>query len=473
MSATTDERTPDSGPEQEARPEDERLPFLSSLGYGVQHILAMFGGVIAVPLIVGGAAGLSGAEKGLLVSSALFVSGLATVLQTLGVPLFGAQLPLVQGISFASVSTMLTIISSSGGGQTGLQHVFGSVIAAGVIGLVIAPFFSKIVRFFPPVVTGSIITVIGLSLMPVAAGWIIGTNATAPDYASPSNIALAGFTLLVVLILSKIPQTSRLAILLGLVVGTIGAFVVGKGNASGLSTANVVALPSPFHFGAPAFAVGAIISMVIVILVIMVETTADLLAVGEVIGTKVDSRRVSDGLRADMLSSAVAPVFNSFPATAFAQNVGLVALSGIKSRYAVALGGGVLVLLGLSPWLAAVVGMVPLPVLGGAGIVLFGSVAASGVRTLSKVNYANNQNMVVVAVALAFGPIPVVAPAFYSHFPSWFETIFHSGISAASIMAVLLNLFFNVFRPSVPEDPSYVAAAPPVLVREGEPRTEH
>jgi xanthine/uracil permease len=205
----------------------------------------------------------------------------------------------------------------------------------------------------------------------------------------------------------------------------------------------------------------------------MVETTADLVAVGEVIGTKVDSRRVSDGLRADMLSSAVAPVFNSFPATAFAQNVGLVALSGIKSRYAVALGGGVLVLLGLSPWLAAVVGMVPLPVLGGAGIVLFGSVAASGVRTLSKVNYANNQNMVVVAVALAFGLIPVVAPAFYSHFPSWFETIFHSGISAASIMAVLLNLFFNVFRPSVPEGPSYVAAAPPVLVREGEPHTEH
>src|SRR6478735_7077478 len=151
MSTTTDERTHDSEPEEEARPEDERLPFRSSLGYGVQHILAMFGGVIAVPLIVGGAAGLSGA---------------ATVLQTLGVPLFGAQLPLVQGISFASVSTMLTIISSSGGGQTGLQHVFGSVIAAGVIGLVIAPFFSKIVRFFPPVVTGSIITVIGLSLMP-------------------------------------------------------------------------------------------------------------------------------------------------------------------------------------------------------------------------------------------------------------------------------------------------------------------
>ncbi len=413
--------------EPQLRPEDERLPFLSSLGYGVQHILGMFGGVIAVPLIVGGAAGLSGAETGLLVSCALFVSGLATVLQTLGVPFFGAQLPLVQGISFASVSTMLTITSGAGGGRTGLQNVFGAVIAAGVIGLVIAPFFSRIVRFFPPGVTGSIITVIGLSLMPVAAGWIIGTTATAADYASPSNIALAGFTLLVVHVLSKIPQTSRLAILLGLVIGTIGAFVVGKGNASGLSTASIVALPTPFSFGAPAFAVGAIVSMVIVILVVMVETTADLLAVGEVVGTAVDSRRVSDGLRADMLSSTVAPVFNTFPATAFAQNVGLVVLSGIKSRYAVALGGGVLVLLGLSPWLAAVVGMVPLPVLGGAGIVLFGSVAASGVRTLSKVHYANNQNMVIVAVALAFGIIPVVAPAFWRNFPAWFETVFHSG----------------------------------------------
>ncbi|MEP6648666.1 MAG: solute carrier family 23 protein [Lapillicoccus sp.] len=200
----------------------------------------------------------------------------------------------------------------------------------------------------------------------------------------------------------------------------------------------------------------------------MVETTADLLAVGEVVRTTVDSRRVSDGLRADMLSSMVAPVLNTFPATAFAQNVGLVALSGIKSRFAVALGGGVLVLLGLSPWLAAVAGMVPLPVLGGAGIVLFGSVAASGVRTLAKVSYANNQNLVVVAVALAFGLIPVVATAFWSHFSSWFETIFHSGISAGSIMAVLLNLFVNVFKPTLPKEPTHVGAAPAIQVREDE-----
>jgi xanthine permease len=456
------------------RPEDTRPPLLQMFGYGMQHILSMFGGVIAVPIIVGGAAGLSGADQALLISCALFVSGVATVLQTVGVPFFGSQLPLVQGISFASVSTVLTIIGSAEDGRTGLRTVLGAVLVAALIGLAIAPFFSKIVRFFPPLVTGSIITVIGLSLMPVAARWITGQEmvggAPNPDYLDPGNIGLAMFTLLAVLVMTKIKVLSRLSILLGLVVGTIAALIVGKTDFGGVGDAAVVAVPTPFAFGSPIFAVGAIVSMTIVILVVMVETTADILAVGEVVGTDVDSRRVGDGLRADMVSSAVAPIFNTFPATAFAQNVGLVAMTGIKSRFVVALGGGVLALLGLSPILAAVVGVVPLPVLGGAGIALFGTVAASGIRTLGKVNYDNNANVVIVAVTLAFGLIPVVASDFWDEFPDWFVTVFHSGISAASIVAVVLNVFFNVFKPGTPSNPSVVAAGPAVMVREDEAR---
>ncbi|MBM7243192.1 purine permease [Rhodococcus fascians] len=456
------------------RPEDTRPPLLQMFGYGMQHILSMFGGVIAVPIIVGGAAGLSGADQALLISCALFVSGVATVLQTVGVPFFGSQLPLVQGISFASVSTVLTIIGSAEDGRTGLRTVLGAVLVAALIGLAIAPFFSKIVRFFPPLVTGSIITVIGLSLMPVAARWITGQEmvggAPNPEYLDPGNIGLAMFTLLAVLVMTKIKVLSRLSILLGLVVGTIAALIVGKTDFGGVGDAAVVAVPTPFAFGSPIFAVGAIVSMTIVILVVMVETTADILAVGEVIGTDVDSRRVGDGLRADMVSSAVAPIFNTFPATAFAQNVGLVAMTGIKSRFVVALGGGVLALLGLSPVLAAVVGVVPLPVLGGAGIALFGTVAASGIRTLGKVNYDNNANVVIVAVTLAFGLIPVVASDFWDEFPDWFVTVFHSGISAASIVAVVLNVFFNVFKPGTPSNPSVVAAGPAVMVREDEAR---
>ena len=456
------------------RPEDTRPPLLQMFGYGMQHILSMFGGVIAVPIIVGGAAGLSGADQALLISCALFVSGVATVLQTVGVPFFGSQLPLVQGISFASVSTVLTIIGSAEDGRTGLRTVLGAVLVAALIGLAIAPFFSKIVRFFPPLVTGSIITVIGLSLMPVAARWITGQEmvggAPNPEYLDPGNIGLAMFTLLAVLVMTKIKVLSRLSILLGLVVGTIAALIVGKTDFGGVGDAAVVAVPTPFAFGSPIFAVGAIVSMTIVILVVMVETTADILAVGEVVGTDVDSRRVGDGLRADMVSSAVAPIFNTFPATAFAQNVGLVAMTGIKSRFVVALGGGVLALLGLSPVLAAVVGVVPLPVLGGVGIALFGTVAASGIRTLGKVNYDNNANVVIVAVTLAFGLIPVVASDFWDEFPDWFVTVFHSGISAASIVAVVLNVFFNVFKPGTPSNPSVVAAGPAVMVREDEAR---
>ncbi|MFT3887503.1 MAG: nucleobase:cation symporter-2 family protein [Arachnia sp.] len=456
------------------RPEDERLGLGRTIGYGVQHILAMFGGVIAVPLIVGGAAGLDTAEKALLVACGLFVSGLATLLQTLGVRFFGAQLPLVQGTSFAAVSTMLAIIGDRG--AEGMQHVFGAIIVAAVFGLLVTPFFARIVKFFPEVVTGSIITVIGLSLMPVAARWITG-NATIvvdgetvanPDYASLPNTLLALFTFAVVIVLSKIQVLSRLAVLLGLAIGTVCALLLGMADASAVAQAPVFAFPQPLAFGLPLFEVGASISMIIVILVIMVETTADLLAVGEVVGSKVDSRRVGNGLRADMISTLVAPVFNAFPASAFAQNVGLVALTGIKSRFAVAAGGAILVVLGLSPMASAVFSLIPGPVLGGAGVVLFGTVAASGVRTLSKVNYQGNNNLVIVAASLAFGLIPVVAPDFWHAFPEWFVTIFHSGISAAAIVAVLLNLFFNVFLPGRPEDPNDFAAAPALRVQEEE-----
>jgi xanthine permease len=436
--ATSDTRT------KPARPEDERLSIGASFAYGLQHVLTMYGGIIAVPLIMGGAAGLTPGDIGLLIASCLFIGGLATILQSFGLPFFGSQLPLVQGVSFAGVATMLAILNSGGG----LTDVFGAVLVASLMGLVIAPFFAQIIRFFPPVVTGVVITTIGLTLMPVAANWAMGGNAEAEDYGSMANIGLAGLTLAIVLILSKVNSAtlSRLSILLAIVIGTIVAAALGMADFSGVGDGAVVALPTPFAFGLPTFEVAAIVSMFIVIIVTMTETTADILAVGEVVKTKVNSRRIADGLRADMLSSAVAPVFNSFPQTAFAQNVGLVAITGVKSRFVVTAGGAILVVLGLFPLVGRVVAAIPTPVLGGAGVVLFGTVAAAGIRTLAKVKYENNMNLVIVAVSLAFGLIPVVQPTFYDAFPDWFTIIFHSGISSAALMAVLLNIVFNHIR---------------------------
>ncbi|MET3721739.1 nucleobase:cation symporter-2 family protein [Arthrobacter sp. UYEF21] len=446
------------------RPEDQRLSVGSSFAYGFQHVLTMYGGIIAVPLIVGQAAGLSPADIGVLIAAALFMGGLATLLQTIGIPFFGSQLPLVQGVSFASVATMVAIVTGGGG----LPAVFGAVIVSAAIGLLIAPVFSKIVRFFPPVVTGTVITTIGLTLMPVAANWAMGGNRKAEDYGSMANIGLAAVTLALVLLLSKLGNAtiSRLSILLAMVVGTIIAVITGMANFAKVSEGPIVAFPTPFHLGAPTFEIAAIISMVIVVLVILTETMADILAVGEIVGTRTDSKRIAAGLRADMVSSLVAPVFGSFTQSAFAQNVGLVAVTKIKSRYVVAAGGVILVLLGLLPVLGRVVAAVPTAVLGGAGIVLFGTVAASGIRTLAKVEYKNNMNLIIVAASIGFGMIPIASPTFYDKFPAWFGTIFHSGISSAAVMAILLNLLFNHLKAGNSENQSVFVAGTGRVVRE-------
>ncbi len=459
MSATQDESI------KGTRPEDAKLPLGKTFAYGLQHVLTMYGGIIAPPLIIGSAAGLSPEEIGLLVASCLFVGGLATILQTIGIPFFGAQLPLVQGTSFASVATMVAIVNGGGG----IQAVFGAVLVAALIGFLIAPFFARIVRFFPPVVTGTVITMIGISLTPVAANWAMGGNAKAEDYGSLANIGLAAGTLLVVILLSKVGNAaiSRMSILLAIVIGTVAAALLGMADFSKVGNGAVFAFPQPLAFGMPIFEIGGIISMTIVVLVILTETTADILAVGEIADTKVDSKRIADGLRADMASSAIAPIFNTFTQSAFAQNVGLVAITGITSRFVVAAGGGILVVLGLLPILGRVVAAIPTPVLGGAGIVLFGTVAASGIRTLSKVKY-DGKNLIIVAASIAFGCVPIVKPDFYESFPVWFQTIFHSGISSAAVMAVLLNLLFNVLKAGNTKNNSVFAAAPPRMVREEE-----
>jgi len=446
------------------RPEDKRLSIGSTFAYGFQHVLTMYGGIIAPPLIIGAAAGMSSQDIGLLIAACLFVGGLATILQTVGIPWFGSQLPLVQGVSFAGVSTMVAIVQGGGG----IQAVFGSVIVASLIGLAITPLFSKIIKFFPPVVTGTVITTIGLTLMPVAANWAMGGNAKAENYGSVSNIGLAAATMGIVLLLSKVGNAaiSRLSILLAMVIGTIIALVAGMADFSKVGQGDIVAFPTPFAFGAPTFEIAAIISMLIVILVTLTETSADIIAVGEIVDTKVDSRRIGDGLRADMLSSAISPLFNSFTQSAFAQNVGLVAITGIKSRFVVSAGGLILVILGLLPILGRVVAAVPTPVLGGAGVVLFGTVAASGIRTLAKVEYKNNMNLIIVAASIGFGMIPIAAPKFYDQFPSWFSTIFHSGISSAAVMAIILNILFNHFKAGNSDNQSVFVAGTDRIVSE-------
>ncbi|MFE2041884.1 nucleobase:cation symporter-2 family protein [Streptomyces sp. NPDC059477] len=421
-------------------PVDEVPPIRQLAAFGLQHVLAMYAGAVAVPLIVGGAMNLPPADLAYLITADLLVCGIATLIQCVGFWRFGVRLPIMQGCTFAAVSPMV-LIGTTGGG---LPAIYGSVIVAGLAIMLLAPLFGRLLRFFPPLVTGTVILIIGVSLLPVAGNWAAG-GAGAEDFGEPKNLALAAFVLAVVLGVQRFAPVflSRIAVLIGIAVGLVVAVPFGFTDFGGVGDADWLGISTPFHFGAPTFEVSAIVSMLIVALVCMTETTGDFIAVGEMTGRKVEPRALADGLRADGLSTVLGGVFNTFPYTAYAQNVGLVGMTRVRSRWVVAAAGGILVLLGLLPKLGAVVAAIPAAVLGGAGLVMFGTVAASGLRTLAEVDFQGNHNLTVVAVSVAMGVLPVGVPTIYDAFPDWFQTIMHSGISAGCLSAIVLNLVFN------------------------------
>jgi xanthine permease len=427
----------------EVHPVDARLPIAQLGTLGLQHVLAMYAGAVAVPLIVGGALKLSPGQLAYLINADLLVSGIATLIQCVGVWRFGIRLPIMQGCTFAAVTPMVLIGTTQGG----LPAVYGAVIVSGLLVVAVAPYFAKIVRFFPPLVTGTIITIIGMSLLPVAARWAAG-GAGSPSYGEPRNIALAAAVLLLILAVYRLSQgfLGRVAVLVGIAAGTLAAIPLGFTDFSNVGSADLFGISTPFAFGLPTFQITAIVSMCVVMLVSMTETTGDFVAVAEMTGSELTPRRLADGLRADGFSTALGGVFNTFPYTAFAQNVGLVGLTGVRSRWVVATAGGILVLLGLIPMLGAVIAAIPQPVLGGAGIAMFGTVAASGIRTLTKVSFEGNHNLVIVAVSIGVAAIPVGAPDFYDKFPDWAQTILNSGISTGSLLVIALNLVFNHMR---------------------------
>ncbi|ANW17442.1 uracil permease [Streptomyces clavuligerus] len=403
----------------------------------------MYAGVVAPPMIVGPAVGLDARDTAFLMGASLFTAGLATLLQTLGLWRIGARLPFVNGVSFAGVTPMIAI--GEGRGHEGIAVIFGAIVVAGLLGFLLTPYFSRLVRFFPPVVTGSVITLIGLSLLPVAFTWSQGGDPAAADHGSTGNIGMAALTLVLVLTLRRVLRgfLRQIAVLLGLVAGTLVALPLGMTDPGALREADVVGFPTPFHFGAPQFEIAAIVSLCVVMLVCMTESTADMLALGRIVERPADAGTIEGGLRADTLGSALSPLFNGFMCSAFAQNVGLVAMTGIRSRFVVATAGGMLLLLGVFPVAASVIALVPLPVLGGAGIVLFGTVAASGIQTLAAASLEKGENALIVAVSLGIGLVPLAAPDFYRALPEDALVVLDSGISTGCVVAVVLNLVFH------------------------------
>jgi OHCU decarboxylase len=443
-------------------PVDEVLPAAKMAVYGLQHVLTFYAGAAIVPLLVAGALGLSGPQMAFLINANLFTCGIATLIQTIGFWKVGVRLPVVQGTTFVAVGPMIAIGLSSGGGVPGLLEVYGAVIVSGIFAFVIAPYFAKLVRYFPPIVTGTVITSIGIVLLPVAALEAGGGDPGADDFGSLPNLGLAAATLLLILFMYRFFRgfAATIAVLLGLVAGTGLAALAGRTDFGAIGASSWFGVITPFHFGLPTFGLAAITSMIIVMLITAVEMTGDTLAVGEIVRKKVGPDDIARAIRSGGLSTTIGGVLNSFPFTSYSANAGLVRLTGVRSRFVVAAAGVMMLIIGIVPKTGAVVAAIPHPVLGGAGLVLFGAVGVVGIQILRRADLSSQRNVVILATSLGFALIPVGFPDFYAALPEAAQMIFASGITMAALSAIVLNLLFNEFR-GKQADPADAAAPPP------------
>ncbi|BFN29634.1 uric acid transporter UacT [Pseudomonas sp. SCT] len=419
-----------------------RLPWLQQLLVSLQHVLLMYGGAVAVPLIVGQAAGLSRDEIAFLINADLLVAGIATLVQSLGIGPLGIRMPVMMGASFAAVSSMVVMAGMPGVGMTG---IFGATIAAGAFGLLIAPFVCRIVRFFPPLVTGTVITAIGLSLFPVAVNWAGGGSSTS-QFGSVHYLGIAAAVLGTILLVNRFLRGFwvNVSVLIGMGLGYALAGALGMVDLSGMAAAPAVQVVTPNHFGAPTFSLAPILSMCLVVVIIFVESAGMFLALGRITGETVDPQRLRRGLLCDAGATFLAGFMNTFTHSSSAQNIGLVQMTGVRSRYVTAIAGLILIALSLLPKAAFLVASIPAAVLGGAGIAMFGMVAATGIKILQEADISDRRNQLLVAVSIGLGMIPVIRPEFFAQLPHWLEPITHSGIALATLSAVALNLLFNV-----------------------------
>jgi len=462
-------------------PVDERLPAGRLFTLGLQHVLVMYAGAIAVPLIIGRALQLNHEQVAMLISADLFCCGLVTLIQSMGMgKFFGIKMPVMMGVTFASVGPMIAMAHSHPG-PDGARAIFGAIIGAGILSIFIAPLVSRMLRFFPPVVTGTIIAIIGITLMRVGVGWAMGgpaflaqrvdsasllnlvdqarqSSADAavliskvpmvdnPGYAALENMAIAAFVLIVVMLMVRFGKgfIANISVLVGIIAGCLLTFALGDMHFDKVAKAQWFDVVTPFAFGMPSFDVVMILTMTLVMVVVMIESTGMFLALSEITDKPLSRKELSAGLRTDGLGTLIGGIFNTFPYTSFSQNVGLVGVTGVKSRWVCVAAGLIMIVLGMLPKMAAMVESIPQFVLGGAGLVMFGMVAATGIRILANVDFnTNRNNLYIVAISIGAGMIPLVAPRWTQHMPHFLHPLLESGILLTAIFAVALNLYFN------------------------------
>jgi uric acid transporter len=422
---------------------DTRLPLFRTFTLGLQHVLVMYAGAVTVPLVIGAALKLPVDQIALLINADLLCCGLVSLIQCLGIGRYiGIRLPVMMGVSYAGIAPMIAIGSTP---EMGLRGLYGAVIGAGLICFILVPVLRRLLGFFPPLVTGTSLVALGIGLLAVAVPWAAGGD-TVTDFASPFYLVTAALVIAVALLVARFARgfLSNVGVLAGIVLGTLFAGAFGRLNITGVDTAPWFEMVRPFQSGTPRFDVFAIMTMTLAVLVAMIESIGMFFSLGQIVDRKLSAADFARGLRADALGAAVGGIFNTFPYTSYGQNIGLVGITGIRSRFVCVAGALILILLALMPKVAHVVAGIPHYVLGGAAIVMFGMVAGSGIRILQAVDFTTRRhNMMIFAISLGFGMIPTLSPDFFKSFPASLSPLLHSGVLLAMVAAILLNVLFN------------------------------
>ena len=407
---------------------------------GLQHLLAMYSGAIAVPLLIGTALKFNAAHMTYLVSIDIFMCGFATLIQLFRNKYFGIGLPVVLGCAIQAVAPLEMI-----GRKFTINTMYGAIIAAGIFVFLIAGWFSKVKKLFPPVVTGTLITVIGLTLIPVAVQNMGGGNAGAKDFGDAKNLITAFVTILIILLIEILAKgfLKSIAVLIGLILGSLLAAAMGMVSLTPVSQASWFHLPQFFYFGVPEFEWSSCITMIIIALVSMVESTGVFFAIGDLLKKDISEDDLKRGYRAEGIAQIFGGIFNTFPYTTFSQNVGLLQLSGIKTKRPIFWAAGILMAMGLLPKIGALVTIIPTPVLGGAMLVMFTMIAVQGIKMLVHVNLDDSRNLLIIAISIGLGLGVTVYPQIFQTLPQTVQLFLSNGIVVASLSATILNLILK------------------------------
>ena len=412
---------------------DDDLDLPKKVLFGLQHIFAAFGGIIVVPLVIATSLGFDSKVTTALISASILGSGLATIIQAKGVGKVGARVACIMGTDFTFVSPAISV-----GSVLGLPGIIGATILGSLFEVILSFFIKPLMKFFPPLVTGTVVALIGLTLLPVSIDWAAG-GAGSANYASLENLAVAMFVLVITLLLNNYGKgmISSASILIGIVVGYIVCIPLGLVDFTPVKEASWLSFPKILEFGVT-FDAKAVIAFIPAYFVATIGTVGCLKAIGETSNIDIGDKRVAAGVLSDGVGSALGGLVGSCPNTSFSQNIGIISLTKVASRHVAVMAGILLVILGFLPKVAAIITGIPNPVLGGVGIMMFGTVAAAGIRTLSNIKLTE-RNLLIIAISMGLGLGVTFRPDVIHNLPEAIRMIFSSGISTGTIAALILN----------------------------------